>query len=185
MRVRRLMSIFSSLRHIADPRLLKLVYFTLCQSILIYCIASWGGTFKTYLLPLERAQRAILKVATFRKKRYSTTELYQNCGVLTVRKLFIFNTILRTHKRVFLNPLSLNKPCSSRRSSNIFSTCSYKTFFVHRFQCYLAGFLYNLANKLHFIYKCNSFEAKSVLIKWLFSLDYDETEKLLSSPLRG
>lgn len=88
-RVRKLIYAFKHLRNIADYTLIRQVYLALCQSTLTYCITSWGGAAKTILLPLERAQRSILKVATLRPYTFPTHELYTSCNVLTVRQLFI------------------------------------------------------------------------------------------------
>jgi hypothetical protein len=57
-RVRKLIYIFKTLRTIADSKLIKQIYLALCQSIIQYCITSWGGALKTNIMPLERAQRA-------------------------------------------------------------------------------------------------------------------------------
>ncbi|RVE47350.1 hypothetical protein evm_007949 [Chilo suppressalis] len=62
-RLRKLIVIFKSLRHVAEDNVIKSVYYALCQSLLSYCITNWGGVPKTTLLKLERAQRVILKVA--------------------------------------------------------------------------------------------------------------------------
>ncbi|CAH2238904.1 jg13712 [Pararge aegeria aegeria] len=43
----------------------------------------WGGSNKTSLLRLERAQRAILKVITKKPYRYPTIDLYKDCKVLS------------------------------------------------------------------------------------------------------
>lgn len=183
LRIRRLMAIFSTLRHVANPCLLKMVYFTLCQSILTYCINSWGGTFKTYLLPLERAQRAILKVSSFKPIRYPTSDLFRECGVLTVRQLYIQCAIIRYHSSTHYSPSCAT--IATRRSHNISKTEGFKTCFINRLETYLGGFLYNVANKLYNIHALNKFEIKRILLNWLKPLNYEETEKLLISPLRG
>lgn len=71
-RVRKLIYVFKNLRHVAEARLIKRVYLALCQSIISYCISSWGGASVSALLPLEIAQRAVLKVCTFRPRLYPT-----------------------------------------------------------------------------------------------------------------
>lgn len=62
-RIRKLMYIFKNLRHVADKSVIKMPCLALCQSLLSFCISSWGGTENTHMLKLERAQRAVLKVA--------------------------------------------------------------------------------------------------------------------------
>lgn len=41
-RIRKLIFIFKTLRHIVTPFILKQIYYALCQSLLTYCISSWG-----------------------------------------------------------------------------------------------------------------------------------------------
>ncbi|XP_063837548.1 probable RNA-directed DNA polymerase from transposon BS isoform X1 [Ostrinia nubilalis] len=62
-RIRKLMYIFRNLRRVANTDVIKMVYYALCQSLLTYCITSWGGAPKSSMLHLERAQRAILKIS--------------------------------------------------------------------------------------------------------------------------
>ncbi|CAB3242310.1 unnamed protein product [Arctia plantaginis] len=96
-RIRKMIYIFRKLRYAADFDTLKSIYYALCQSVLTYCISIWGGAVKSYLLPLERAQRAVLKVMTFKPIRYSTAQLYHEYELLTVRQLFVLETICRKH----------------------------------------------------------------------------------------
>lgn len=108
-RIRRLLQIFRNLRDAADSTTVKNVYYSLCQSLLTYCITIWGGTATSHLLKLERAQRAVIKVM-FRKPRlYNTNKLYEECRLLTVRQLFIFNTVIRYHKCLDHTQLPVSK----------------------------------------------------------------------------
>lgn len=70
-RVRKLINFFKTLRHTANAHI-RSVYYAMCQSVISYCITSWGGAAKSILKPLEVAQRAVLKVATFRPILYPT-----------------------------------------------------------------------------------------------------------------
>jgi hypothetical protein len=74
-----------------------------------YCITSWGGALKTNILPLERAQRAILKVANSLPFLNPTQLLYDACKVLTVRQLFILHTVLKQHAIILYNPDTTKK----------------------------------------------------------------------------
>ena len=42
-RIRKLIFVFKTLRHVAEPRIVKGVYLALCQSLLSYCVSAWGG----------------------------------------------------------------------------------------------------------------------------------------------
>lgn len=175
-RVRRLIFVFKKLRAIADKKLMSQVYLALGQSVIQYCITSWGGAPKTYLLPLERAQRAILKVANFHPFLYPTDLLYKSCNVLTVRQLFITHLVLKQHTMLSYNIESTNK----RRNDIVCeSNASSKYAFVNRFYTFLGPFLYNILNRKLSIYKLNNYDCKKVILQFLLSISYSETEDLL------
>ncbi|KAL0819437.1 hypothetical protein ABMA28_007542 [Loxostege sticticalis] len=64
-RIRKLIWVFKKLRYVADLDLLRRVYYALAQSILGYCVVTWGGTCKSHMIQIERAQRSLLKTMTF------------------------------------------------------------------------------------------------------------------------
>lgn len=173
-RIRKLIYIFKELRHCADPDTALLVYQSLCQSIILYCIPVWGGTYKTYLLKVERAQRAILKVMHFKRRDFPTTELYSQADVLTVRQLFILRAVLRKHSMLKLDSDKLNR----RKGLPVCDTEKCRTKFASRQFMATSSRLYNKINKIISIYPLTKREAKIKLTKWLQKLTYDETENL-------
>ncbi|KAJ8711403.1 hypothetical protein PYW07_008645 [Mythimna separata] len=176
-RLRRLIYIFKSLRHVADTGVVRLVYLALGQSLIQYCIVAWGGATKTHMLKLERAQRALLKVGWQLPYRFPTTDLYKKCTVLSVRKLFVLNLLLTKHAQT---PYEPSKFSSQRRKHTV---CPY-----FRTQCrssqrsylFLGSHVYNHVNKLLNIYHMRKSKCKKVITNWLLQLDYTEIEKLLS-----
>jgi hypothetical protein len=179
-RTRKLMYVFKNLRQIAEKSTVKLVYLSLCQSILAYCITVWGGSSKTSLIKLERAQRAVLKVGYFKPFLYPTKDLYSLTDVLSVRQLFILNTVLKQHSIINYDP-SVN--ANKRRKHTVchpITQCS--TTFSRRFFGYLGSFLYNKINRALDIYPLSKHQCRKTLTNWLKSFDYDETEKLLTVP---
>lgn len=174
-RVRKLIFVFKNLRNIADFTLIRQVYMALCQSILTYCINSWGGALKTILLPLERAQRAILKVASFRPFRYPTHQLYRECKVLTVRQLFILHIVLLQHAEIGFSPV----PSCKRRKDLVCTNSRTKHAFTNRFYLFLGPYLYNKLNKLLKIYSVSSNKCTEMLTEYLHTLNYSDTEKML------
>lgn len=174
-RVRKLIFIFKTIRGASNFKLLRQVYLSLCQSIISYCITSWGGASKTILLPLERAQRAILKVATFRRFMFPTYELYQSTNVLTVRQLLILHTTLKQHESLPFKPL----PPEKRRKDLVCTKIPAKHAFANRFFLFLGPFLYNRLNKTLDIYNLNYKQCNKVITKHLQTLTYSDTENLL------
>ncbi|KAJ8704269.1 hypothetical protein PYW08_012993 [Mythimna loreyi] len=176
-RVRKLIYVFKKLRAIADSKLVTQIYLALGQSVIQYCITSWGGAHKTNLLPLERAQRAILKVANFLPFLYPTDQLYKRCNVLTVRQLFITHLILKQHTMLSYNAENINK----RRNDIVCdSNISSKFVFVKRFFTFLGPFLYNKLNRILSIYKLNKYKCKQTIFQYFLSVSYVETEDLLT-----
>lgn len=175
-RIRKLIFVFKKLRYIADPKIIRQVYFALCQSILTYCITTWGGASKTLLLIIERAQRAILKVSTFRPFLFPTNLLYKKCEVLTVRQLFIMGIVLKQHSELTYSTEVTNK----RRKDIVCPQNHTKHAFTSKFYLFLGPLLYNRLNAKANIYDLNQVNCKKVLKETLQKMSYDDTENLLT-----
>jgi hypothetical protein len=121
-RMRKLIWVFKNLRHVATKAMLKQIYISLAESILTYCIPVWGGATKTKFLELERAQRSLLKVIHTKPYRFPTTQLYMTADVLSVRKLYILNLILKTHKNTVYKPISIPTRTRNKNKSKIIHT---------------------------------------------------------------
>lgn len=173
-RTRKLIYIFKRLRCSADLDTLKTVYFALCQSLLTYCITVWGGASKTHLLQLERAQRAVLKVMTFKPFRHSTTELYRDCQILSVRKLFVLQTILRKHGSLQYDPKVIGK----RRAYSVCTTPRFKTALAKRHFDVMGSHLYNKINMHCNIFALNTKLCKLKVYNWLLTKNYEDVERL-------
>uniref|UniRef100_A0A2A4JYZ1 Reverse transcriptase domain-containing protein n=1 Tax=Heliothis virescens TaxID=7102 RepID=A0A2A4JYZ1_HELVI len=175
-RLRKLIFVFKKVRYIADSKILRQVYFALCQSLITYCITTWGGAGKTLLLTIERAQRAVLKISTFRPFLYPTNLLYKHCEVLTVRQLFIMNIVLKQHTSLPYNTQHLNK----RRKDRVCpQNMVLKHAFISKFYVFLGPLLYNRLNEIANIYSMNYHNCKMALKQALQSMSYEDTEKLL------
>lgn len=175
-RVRKIIHVMKNLRHSTDGKTLKMVYLALCQSIINYCILAWGAAAQTSLISLERAQRAVLKVALFRSRLYSTTALYHEAEVLSVRRLFLVRAVIHTHKLV----INL-KEYGELLKKRVFKipVLPTHTTFSHRFGRFLFPRLYNKLVKLYPFETLSVLQAKRLLTKEFLKWNYDETEDLL------
>lgn len=173
-RLRKLMYVFKSIRRVADFDIIKIIYTALCQSLLTYCVLVWGGTYKTTLLKLERAQRAVLKTALSLPYRTPTTELYKLCKLLSVRQLYILHAVTKKHSLLPYDPSILTK-----RRKDIVCKSTHQTHFSHRSFAFLGSYLYNKINKILDIYPLNKQSSKIIVSKWLATLNYEQTEQLL------
>ncbi|KAG6457057.1 hypothetical protein O3G_MSEX010099 [Manduca sexta] len=179
-RIRKVIGIIKVLRNSASIHILKLVYFAICQSLLSYCIGVWGGAGKTFMLPLERAQRAVLKVMMRKDFRFSTDSLYKEACVLRVRQLYIHKACLSTHKSIINS--DEHKALLTKRVFNL-SLPSAKSNFVKKFKFFAFRSIYNKVNKLCDIKNCSVYACSKKLTSWLLSIDYDTTESIISSPI--
>lgn len=174
-RIRKLIPIFKTLRSVTDAKSIIELYKALCECIISYCICAWGCAAKKHFLVVERAQRALLKVALFLPYRYPTADLYEKCGVFTVRQMFIYRSILRFHKSAVSH-----LPTTVKRI-NKFSIPRFNSSYGQRHYDFMGPKLYNMLNGHSDIRFNASRGVKTVLKRWLQSLDYTGTEKLLEN----
>ncbi|KAJ8711336.1 hypothetical protein PYW07_008578 [Mythimna separata] len=171
-RVRKLIYIFKMLRNVCSMQTRTTVYYSLCQSIISYCLTVWGGTSKTTMLVVERAQRALLKVMSFKDYRYPTDLLYKESKVLSVRKLFIQLLIVSQHKiKPDFGP--------RRRMDIVYKIPKCKTRFAQTFTNYLGPSIYNKISRKLKIRDLNFRECKKIIGEFLDEMDYLEVENML------
>jgi hypothetical protein len=175
-RVRKLIYVFKNLRTSADKPLLKMVYISLCQSVLTYCITAWGGAAKTYMLLLERAQRAVLKIILKQRVRYPTLMVYKDMGVLSVRGVFVLHAVSRLHAALLRSPTHTE---SLQRCNFRTPVPPTKSAFAKRFGPFLHPFMYNKICKKLPLQDYTIRELKNKVQTWLKTLCYEEIENIL------
>lgn len=174
-RVRKLIWIFKTLRHVTTPSLLNKIYLALAQSVLSYCIPAWGGANKTKFLEVERVQRCLLKIMYFKPYRYPTALLYNHCNLLSMRKLYILSVVLKKHKNLIFDPSYNNH----RRLKNVAPCPRIKSAFARRQYDILSALLYNKLNLNLNFYPLNLHGCKVTLSNWLKQQDYNGIEDLI------
>lgn len=175
-RVRKMIYVMKNLRDITDSRILRMVYLALCQSVISYCILAWGGAATSVLILVERAQRAVLKVAIKKPRRYPTISVYKDTQVLSVRKLYLLRLSMYTHKQVISSPRY-----SHMLNQRVFKLNAFKvnTSFAQRFLSFLSPLIYNKIEKVCDIKKCTLSEMKRKTQNYLMVRTYDEIENML------
>jgi hypothetical protein len=176
-RLRKVMPIFRNLKNSADANTLRMVYYSLAQSIISYCIPAWGGACVTHLLRLERAQRGVLKVMTNKPYRYPTVQLYADCEVLSVRQLYVLQLMLRKHSSLPLDPTLLKR----RMRHKVCRSVPHRTVLAGRQYYVRSSYVYNKLNKILNIYISPLTRVKYILKTWLQKLTHHETEDLLNT----
>lgn len=174
-RVRKLIWTFRSLRQVATKELITQIYVSLGQSIIMYCLPIWGGATKTKFLELERAQRALLKVMFFKPLRFPTESLYLATNLLSVRKLYILQIVLKKHKSLPFIPARKQ----TRRKNKAAPETPVKTSFATRQYTKQSSHIYNILNKETNIYSMSYHNCKKTIIQRLTNKTYNEIESIL------
>lgn len=174
-RIRKLIYVFKNLREVADPKLVVQTYKALCECLIRYCICAWGSAAKTYLITAERAQRAVLKVLQYLPYRHPTTAVYEKADVLSVRKLYIYESIRRYHKKTV--PILPDR--NTRR--DLCPVPFVKSSFAQKKYDVIVPKLYNTLNKNNNIKILNHNSIKKTIITWLKTFDYDGVEEMLNN----
>lgn len=96
-RLRALMHKFYVLRDILSKKNIMILYNSLVESILRYCIVAWGGAFNTTIKIVETTQNIILKIILKKERLFSTNKLYDESNILNVKLLFAYQCIMRIY----------------------------------------------------------------------------------------
>jgi len=79
------------IRHFADMKILRLIYFSLFHSHLQYCIIDWRRAYKNVIRPVRVLQNRILKYMTFSKRTSSANNIFKLLRILKVSDLYQLN----------------------------------------------------------------------------------------------
>lgn len=97
-KIRSLLYLFKQIKNILDLNSLRMVYFALIQSHLIYGIVGWGGAYENTLKPLEITQKRIVKIMYGLNVRFSTEHLFKYSSILSVRNMYYRAALLQLIK---------------------------------------------------------------------------------------
>ena len=75
------------LRYFVPTRILKVVYFSMFNSVLKYSLLNWGRACKSHLQKLSILRNKILRACLFCSRRDSTALLYSKFGVLKLEDM--------------------------------------------------------------------------------------------------
>ena len=88
-KVRKLIHKFYELRNVMLIKMLKMVYFSLVESIISYGIVTWGSASASAMSSLLIAQKYIIKIIMFKNRGFSTELLFKESNLLTLGQLYI------------------------------------------------------------------------------------------------
>jgi hypothetical protein len=141
-RVRSQQYIYRRLIDIVGLEVVKMVYYSLTQSILTYGVLAWGGAFDSHLNMANVVQRLTIKMIYGKPIRYETSKLYELSGFLDLQKLYLLQNLKFIHKNPELF-VRTNNCRSSARLGNVFTLPSCRTRQRLRHPVYVAPKLYN------------------------------------------
>jgi hypothetical protein len=170
-RLRALLCKMYYLRKLVSLNTLKKFYFAMGHSHLLYSILCWGGTYRSVVDPIIKLQNRIVRVMTFKNQRDHSLPIYQQLGVLPVRHLYVYKTVMHFRKTGAHN---------TTRFTTIYHTRSESSYYVlqpkvskekfHKCNYYLGSKFYNNVPKnIKEIAKISVFQKH--LFKWLLDLD--------------
>lgn len=117
-KLRSLLYKFYELRQVLPYCMIKNLYQALVESILTYGITAWGASCKNVLKSLFVTQKYILKIMLFKKKRYSTTLLFKEANILSLRQLYIKNIIRFSFSNPKFNNIISHHSIGTRANKN-------------------------------------------------------------------
>jgi len=95
--LRKYVGIFYQLSLKLPQKILKMLYFALIYSRILYAIEIYANTYITYLHDLMMINNRILRIIQHKSIHTSTVDLYKQFNTLSIDKLFQFQILLHAH----------------------------------------------------------------------------------------
>ena len=99
--LRKMVGIFYKISFFTPPKVLKLLYFSLIHSKILYGLEVYGNTFLTYLHDLMILNNRILRIVLTQDRSCHVLTLYANINTLPIDKLFKFKILLLSHALIY------------------------------------------------------------------------------------
>ena len=97
-KVSRAIGIIYKARKYANKQTVKQMYYTFAFPYLIYCCEIWRNTSHTYLDPLIKCQKKIIRIMTFSQYDAHSKPLFMKLHILDLQKLIIHRIALMMYK---------------------------------------------------------------------------------------
>jgi len=154
---------FYQLRNILNFSILKMIYNSLVESVLRYCIVVWGGLYDEHLQALDVTQKYIIKVIMKKPKRYPTSLLFTESQLFDIRTLYSYTAIIYVHKHKTMEIID-HRYSTRTREVNQLRRPLYRLTISQRFIDYLGILLYNKVElNIRTIKKLSTFKHKARL----------------------
>ena len=97
-------SIIYLIRRNFDEYSLKLIYFSIIYSRIIYCIVLWGGSMKSHLQKINVVHKGIIRTICYKNRRHHSDPLFKHLQLLNFNDIISYFNLVFTYK--CLNGLS-------------------------------------------------------------------------------
>lgn len=140
-KLRHLMYVFSNLRRVCGKKIIRMVYHALAQSLLQYCICSWGAGYDNTLNPLRRTQNILLRIILHKDRLFPTDELYSILNVFTLTNIYFYKLTLYSIK--YQHKWTVNTNPHNTRQHGQIQTRKVQKSLTYRHFIYLGPKLFN------------------------------------------
>ena len=158
--------------------MLKTVYFTLVESLIRYGLLVWGAANFSFIDPIFKLQKRILKIMGNREIRFPTIELFIENRVLSVRQLYILLLVNYMKKNENRNNVVNHTHNTRIRERNYQDVPRMNTAFGQRSIVYLGPTIFNrIPVEIKEEENINRFKRK--IRHWLLSIGIHCSEELI------
>lgn len=96
-------------------KIILLLYNSLINSKIVYCIESWGNARKSHLDKILVIQKKLIRIIYKKPPSEHTAPLFKKAQILPVYQLYLLRILLIAHSSFYVNPThSLNHPYHTR-----------------------------------------------------------------------
>ena len=168
---------FYQLQKICSQKLLKIFYYAIFHSKLMYGITCWGGSYANKLQPLIVLQKNVIRKLCNVHRTYPSHNLFKLLQILPVRHLYFFKTL----KTFFINfQQSINVPPAQlrqRRFLNVQVPIFRTTVYRNSYPILSCRLFNSLPSNIQSINTKNLFLSK--VKSWLLNFNSVQVESLL------
>lgn len=119
-KLRCLLPKFRHLRGYMSTSYLRMIYLSLCQSLIKYGIIGWGGAYICHMRRVEIIQKWILRTIYEKPLMFPSGELYDVSGVLTPHQLFALEMIYSVNAKKIDIKMSTSDHETRNRRNQVF-----------------------------------------------------------------
>ena len=162
---------FYKLRKCCPNITLRKLYHALVESIIMYGISSWGGTYYANIEDLYIAQKRIIKLIYHCPRRTPTIPLFRQLNLLPLRYLYVYKVL----KMFFIRSNSFHSRLSHvyyTRNPNNFAGVRCNSEKLRRFYLYMAPYFYRiLPNSIKQLTSVRMHQFNRETRSWLLGID--------------